>query len=330
MPTQSVLSKLSQRILESWPIEKWKSNKTILAVSGGPDSVAMLRLLDSIFTQHAPNNRLVVVHVDHGIRQDSKDDAAFVKDLAERFGCEYHAFELDLGQGNDELSLRKSRYQVLNETAVEIGARYIATGHNKDDQIETILFRAVRGTGIDGLAGIPFVRALNEDVAIVRPLLDFHRCEIIELLNELGQNYRVDSSNQESNYSRNFMRNEIIPLIKQQFGATFPKSILNLGQQAAENHQLLNELAVTLDPFIKTDLDSIELNCDELRKFPVGLVRHAIRRAWSQTGWPQRDMSMDHWQRVSEFVVSKKNQSPITLPGNIRVQRSGTTTFLSR
>ncbi len=235
-PLQSEFSRIRRSVVRQWPVERWKSASTIVAVSGGPDSVAMLRVLCSLFAEYAPENKLVVAHINHKTQlQHSDRDADFVKRLAGQLGIACHVVELapsDEDKRPSEQTLREARYRSLKQLATTIGARYIATAHNRDDQIETILFRIFRGTGIPGLAGIPRFRPVNERLTIVRPLLDHSRAEILDMLTELDQDFCVDATNATTDYSRNFLRNEVIPKIKERFGATFENGILGLGSQA--------------------------------------------------------------------------------------------------
>ena len=117
-----------------------------------------------------------------------------------------------------EESLRNARYDRLVEMAGQHGCRYLVTGHHLDDQIETVLFRIFRGTGIAGLQGIPERRVVNEALTIVRPLLSVRSEELKVYLQSIGQDFCVDPTNAESTFTRNFLRNEILPSLEQRFG----------------------------------------------------------------------------------------------------------------
>src|SRR5262249_48782964 len=132
-----------------------------------------------------------------------------------------------------EAAARQARYEFLAKTAHECGARYIATAHTADDQVETILFNVLRGTGLAGLAGIPRMRTLNESTTLIRPLLDFKRSEIISYLATLNQPYRDDETNQLLDYTRNRIRHDLIPILERDYNPRVRESLLRLAQAAA-------------------------------------------------------------------------------------------------
>jgi tRNA(Ile)-lysidine synthase len=334
LPRQPVLSRFRRHVVRNWPAETWKSALTVVAVSGGPDSVALLRVLHSLFGELAPDNQLVVAHVNHKTQLENSDrDADFVKRLASQLDLECHLAPCDRrddGSGLSEQALREARYGKLRQIADKIGARYIATAHNRDDQIETVLFRIVRGTGLPGLVGIPRFRQVNDRLTLVRPLLDLSRLEILELLAELDQDYCVDVTNSRSDYSRNFLRNEVIPKIKERFGATFEGGMLRLSRQAGETQSLLHELCSSFDSAIETTADRILADRKALAGQSPVLIRHKLVTAWDQQGWPRQDMTARHWSRLGNFICRSDDSAPFMLPGNVRVQSIGNKVVIDR
>jgi len=163
----------------------WNDVGVVVAVSGGADSVALLRGMASARSTLAGSGRLIVAHFNHGLRGAESDaDQAFVEELAARFQlqcCSARAAPAGSGHVAEEAA-RNQRYAFLLQTASTQGARVVATAHTADDQIETVLHRVVRGSGLSGLAGIPFTRSLSEAVALVRPLLHYRRAEILAYL----------------------------------------------------------------------------------------------------------------------------------------------------
>lgn len=329
--------------------QSWRQIKTLVAVSGGPDSVALLRGMLSIAQlngNHKPTN-LIVAHVDHGLRgSESNGDANFVKTLAARFGLEFvmansipmspaHSVpDLELVEpvaSHSEEQLRNFRYDNLLATATELGARYIVTGHNLNDQIETILFRIFRGTGIAGLGGIPPFRLGNDSVTITRPMLQVQRSEIEAYLSEIGQDFRVDSSNSNSHYQRNYLRNELIPLIESRFGTGIQQSLLRLGSQALEASQFIESQSESLEQsIVSTSPTSVELDCSKLVFAPPILVRQFLVRIWTKQNWPRQAMGFVWWEKICEAVSAQQTSdqtgtagSVLNLPGKIRFSRSG-------
>src|SRR4051794_22092236 len=161
----------------------------VVAVSGGGDSVGLLRVVHGFAPELGL--RLSVAHLDHGVRGEAAEaDARFVADLAERLGLPF-----DLGRwrpdrpGHFEADARRARYAWLAGVARARGASAVAGGHTRDDQAETILHRIVRGTGPRGLAGMPARRPLADGVALIRPLLGVSRAELRAYLAAIGQDY---------------------------------------------------------------------------------------------------------------------------------------------
>src|SRR6266702_7721560 len=146
--------------------------EALVAVSGGADSVALLDLLHGMATELGLS--LVVAHVDHGIQSDSWTVGRSVKTLAEKYGLPFESAELHLGPDTTETEARRARYAWLREVQNRRGAKYLVTAHHEDDQVETILLRALRGSAPAGLAGI----AARARGGLVRPLLPFTRAEL--------------------------------------------------------------------------------------------------------------------------------------------------------
>ncbi len=188
--------------------------RVVVAVSGGMDSVALLRLLSDDF-------RPVAVHVHHGLRDEADADARFVETLGERWGVPVEVRAGPVGEGeNVQAAARAARYAALGEATCEHRAAVIATGHHRDDLAETLLLNLLRGAGPAGLAGIPPRRPLapGSPVEVVRPLLFAHRAELRAFAEAEGLDWREDASNASTHYRRNALRHEVLPLLEEKFG----------------------------------------------------------------------------------------------------------------
>ena len=181
----SDLHPVEQRFATAWPPIGWHDMRVLLAVSGGADSVAMLHAMARLKT--TGNGRLEVAHFNHHLRgQESDADEAFVAGLAAQLGLACHVGHATehLGAGDRRGSLeaaaRTARYDFFRRLAEQQGARYLVTAHTADDQAETILHRIIRGTGINGLAGIHRVRVLSPAVTVMRPMLGVRHSELLE------------------------------------------------------------------------------------------------------------------------------------------------------
>jgi tRNA(Ile)-lysidine synthase len=192
-------------------------DSVVVAVSGGPDSVCLLHLLNELRGEFSLQLR--VAHLDHSTRDgESTEDALFVESLAERMGLECHVETVDVARTKPpdvsfEAAARDFRYEFLTRVAKQTGFNKIALGHTANDQAETMLMRLISGTGRRGFAGIRPVRALD-DVILVRPLIDVKRNEILSYLRSNSVPYRVDKTNLDPAYFRNKVRLELIPLLE--------------------------------------------------------------------------------------------------------------------
>lgn len=200
----------------------------IVAVSGGIDSVVMLDRLVKEDSRH-----LIVAHVDHGIREDSGEDRAFVESLARNYGLEFVATELHLDPDVSEDGARQARYAWLEKVRDQYGATKVATAHHQDDVLETIVINIVRGTGWRGLC------SLRESARRHRPLLELSKVEIIEYAVSHGLEWREDSTNESVRYLRNRIRNFVIPRLSPERRVRF---IELYGSQVALRRDITREL----------------------------------------------------------------------------------------
>ena len=313
----------TEAVTAAWPPERWLNVHVVAAVSGGADSVAMLRGLHDIKRALGGEGRLIAAHFNHGLRGDASDaDEAFVHQL-----CETLSITLACGKavscGKSEQSARDARYAFLRQTATTAGARYVCTAHTRDDQAETILLRVLRGTGIAGLAGIPTSRVLADGVTIVRPLLGVNRTNVERFLASTDQPFCQDKTNEDDGYTRNWVRNHLLPTICDRLGDGVEDALIGLGENAAESQAWIEGRASDLLQRaiqLQADGDRIEIDCSAMQAAPPLLVREAFRMAWRQAGWPEQAMGRVEWRLLADFIMSNRPE-PITLPGAIRVRR---------
>jgi tRNA(Ile)-lysidine synthase len=261
----------------------------VVAVSGGPDSLALLHALHEIGGDWSL--RLVVAHLDHAIRGEAGvEDAAFVAAEAARLGLPHVVERQDVPVLADarRLSLeqagREARYAFYGRVAIERGCARVATGHTADDRAETVLLNLLRGTGIDGLSGIPPRRPLCDGAAsleVVRPLIDCRRGQVLSYCDAHGLSPRRDSTNDSLEPTRNRIRHELIPYLEREFRPGIRHLLVRLADLAEEDGALLRALGRRLlaDATTAHTGNGLRLDRLALAGAPPALVRRALREA---------------------------------------------------
>ena len=212
-----------------------------MAVSGGPDSMALLHALYALRDELGLH--LAVAHLDHCLRgESSRRDAEFVTAQARRLGLalrlgrtDVRALRREVG-GSIEMAARRARYDFLARVAAELEADAVAVGHTADDQVETIIIGLLRGGGLRALRGIPPERpiARGSGTRVIRPLLRVWRAELMDFLAEHGIGYRTDESNADTTFLRNWVRHELLPLLEARWGRAVRERLRRLAEDAAE------------------------------------------------------------------------------------------------
>ena len=225
-----------------------------------------------------------------------------------------------------EETARQERYEFLRATAASVGANLLLTGHTRDDRVETVLHHLLRGTGPAGLQGIPREREWN-GLRVIRPLLDCSRGDVLEYLSACGQEFREDATNVDVQWTRNWLRQEVLPTIRQRFPQA-DAAVSRLADQVSELVQLQADLGRAALAASRAAEAPTVLNVVELRLHPAAVIREAFVQLWIEQGWPRQEMSYDRWQELAELVVA--SQGAISLPGRIEARRSRGQITLSR
>ncbi|MDR1485630.1 MAG: tRNA lysidine(34) synthetase TilS [Planctomycetaceae bacterium] len=305
--------------------DQWFEYGLFLAVSGGADSSAMLHCA----VRYARSVGLpdpIVGHVNHGLRGvESDGDELFVSLVSGEYGLRFFSHRITAAEwdadktGSVEAAAREIRYNFLLRTASEVGCRYIATAHTADDQVETILHRLIRGTGIVGLSGISAARQLNHAVSIVRPMLEVNREWVLKYLDSIGKSYRVDSSNSGTDFMRNRIRNELLPMLRLSFNSDIDGAILRLSAIAGEVNDIVAdwfELRAK-EIIISATKNEIVINRTKLNQLSCGMICEFFRRIWEEQSWSLRYMGFERWNELAKFAL--QGTSSMQLTGSIVV-----------
>ena len=222
-------------------------DKVLVALSGGADSVSLLDIMCKL--KDELNITVGAAHLNHMIRGDEANrDEAYAAELCTRLSVPFYAERLDVPaiaktDGiSEETAGRNARYAFFERLCKKHGYTKIATAHNRNDRAETVLMRIIRGTGIDGLSSIKYKR----DGKIVRPILDLSRDGIEEYCRNNNLSYCTDSTNAVNDYTRNKVRNELIPMIRDNFNPKIIDSLCNLADNSAEDAEFINGYAERL------------------------------------------------------------------------------------
>jgi tRNA(Ile)-lysidine synthase len=304
-------------------------SRVLAAVSGGSDSVALLRLLvdlanDGGFTIAG------VAHVNHGLRgRESDRDEAFCLALAERLDLPFQARGRDVGglaramRVSVESAARQARYECFAEMAQQLRADLVATGHTRDDQAETFLLRLLRGAGSAGLAGIRPRRG-----RIIRPLLDIRRDELRAYLAGRRQPFRNDSTNRDLAVPRNWIRHRLLPLLARHLHADIVEVLARNAAVLRDEAAFLDGLAqdVAVQVLKEAPGGALHLDARKLSTLPAAVARPLVRQLLDRAA-PARFRGFDHVEQVLELAATARARAAADLPG-VRVERNGTEVVL--
>ena len=217
-------------------------DKIVAGVSGGPDSICMLDMMRELKERNIINFEIYVVHINHMIREEAIDDEKYVQNYCKKYNIEFFVKRADVQQiakdnkiGTEEAG-RKVRYDFFEEILQKKGANKIAIAHNKNDKIETIIMHLLRGSGLSGLKGIEPIR----DNKYIRPIIECERQEIEQYCEERNLQPRIDKTNFENEYTRNKIRNIVIPYIKNEFNPNIIQTISRLSEVATEESDYID------------------------------------------------------------------------------------------
>lgn len=291
----------------------------LLGLSGGADSSALLIMLAEYAKQ--VGSRIYAAHLNHGIRGDEADrDEQFCKELCSRVGVEFFSKKLDIpsiasASGESvETAARNARYDFFYKIMKEMGIKILATAHNADDNLETLLFNIARGTGLGGLCGIPESRPIG-DCVVIRPILTMEKEKIISFCESNGLSFVTDSTNADNEYTRNKIRNRIIPILKE-INPNAVRNASRMTESLKDDSLCLQSMA---DWFVEELGGNYSIELEKLCGSPSSIVNRALIRLYDEiTGG--RSLEATHINAIKELAKKGIPHSSISLPNGIEAR----------
>lgn len=306
----------------------------VCGVSGGGDSMALLHGLHAVNEIHDRGWALHVAHLDHGLSRGSADHAQFVGRAAAGLGlgCTIETFDVraaaQAGGETVEEAGRRVRYQFLEKTARSAGAGLVAVGHQADDQAETVLHHIVRGTGLRGLGGMRERRPIHDgsDVALVRPLLGFHRSELRAYLVRRELSCCEDPTNEEEDASmRNRIRRRVMPLLAEAANPEIARALVRLSDHARQMEETLTFFSAEVlnRVRIRQGADEMVLSAETLSGYPKSIRTEVILSVLRGLGVGLKEIGQERIEAVDAALVGNGKRRIVELPGAVTVERRG-------
>lgn len=298
-------------------------DKIVIGLSGGPDSVCLLHILNRL--KEVLDIEIYAAHLNHQIRgMEAQKDALYVSQLCESLGITFFVKSINVPKYCKEKKLsleegaRKLRYEMFFEIKEKINANKIAIAHNMNDQAETVLMRMMRGTGLQGLKGIDYIR----DNVIIRPILDIERSDIEAYCEEYKLNPRIDETNLENIYTRNKIRLELIPYMRDNFNSNITESIVRMSNSLKSDNNFIEEEAFKkFKEVVFINGYNLEIKLDKYidlhKSLKSRIIRNGIKYVLGDTNF----IDQKHIEEIIELEDKNKIDKKIVLPRGLFVYR---------
>jgi tRNA(Ile)-lysidine synthase len=303
-----------------------RNQHLLVAVSGGKDSLCLIKLLLDLQPKWSWN--LAIAHCDHRWRQDSQANAHHVENLAKIWNIPFY-LATATQPVNTEAAARNWRYQALTNIAENNNYQYIITGHTASDRAETLLFNLMRGTGADGLQALTWNRPLTPEISLVRPLLEITTSQIEQFCQEFNLPIWQDSTNQNLKYSRNRIRQELIPYLQANFNSQVESALAQTAELLQAEVEYLEQTAQNLreaaivgqiepreDDFVSPLL--LRLNRQVLKTAPLALQRRVMRQVLQQI--LSDAPSFEHIEKLTALISAPNRTQTDPFPGGAIAQ----------
>ncbi len=288
--------------------------KLVVAVSGGPDSMCLLHLVMNIFS----HDKIVCAHVNHSVRPESKDEAKFLEKFCKDNNIIFEYMKIqEYSNDNFHNDARKKRYDFFNKILKKYNSKYLLTAHHADDLIETVIMRLVRGSSLSGYKG--FTRTLiTNNIIILRPLITVTKDEILSYCDKNNIKYVTDKSNLSDKYTRNRIRNKILPVLKAE-NSNVHEKFIKFSNDLEEVHNYLNAIA---DKKIKKIYTNKVLNINLFKKENIIIQKEIINKILQKI-YNEDIVLIDdsNIKDIFELINSNKSNIVINLPNSIVVRK---------
>ena len=314
-------------------IEKYNlienNDKVVVGVSGGPDSMSLLHVLQSL------KYDVIVCHINHGLRENANIDEKYVKEYCDKHSIKSYIKKINLkekqylnGMSTEEAG-RKARYDFFNEILEKENASKIATAHNLNDNVETVLLNEFRGSGVSGLKGI-----LPKAGNIIRPLIECSRQETEEYCKEHELNPRHDESNDETAYTRNKVRLELIPYLEKNVNSNVVNTVSRMSQIVSEEEDFVNqELQKTYENILSAENTSEDVICFSLKKFNslhIFMRKRLILKAIYNVLGNAKDIEKVHIDDICKMCENNIGGKFLTPNKNVKVSVKNHKIFIEK
>jgi len=297
----------------------------LVGVSGGPDSVALLHLLWTL--KEDVGFSLMAAHLNHRLRgAESDEDEDFVRQMATKLGVRLITESVEVGRLAERESLnledaaRRERYRFLLKAAKTHSLTKIAVGHTRSDQAETFLQRLLRGSGMRGLASI---YPLKDDI-IIRPLIEADRQEVIAYLAENNLGYRVDSSNYDLSFQRNYIRGVLLPLLEKNLSKNIKEILSRTAEVLREEDDFLNSYTAHLfNKLARIEDEVVTLDISQLKEQHLAIRRRLLRQGIAHLKGDTLKLTFSHGEEALQLLDEEKRGRRISLPDKVIVERKG-------
>jgi tRNA(Ile)-lysidine synthase len=291
-----------------------RDQRLLVAVSGGQDSLCLIKLLLDLQPKWAWN--LAIAHCDHCWREDSQANADHVQNLAQHWHIPFY-LETANEPVNSEATARNWRYHALTKIAQTHHYQYVITGHTASDRAETLLYNLIRGTGADGLQALTWQRPLTDDIILVRPLLEITRSQTQQFCQDFNLPIWEDSTNQNLQYPRNRIRQELIPYLKVNFHSQVETNLAQTAELLQAEVEYLEQTAHhwRLEASVKGEKQDLQLNRQILKTLPLALQRRVIRQVL-QNILPESP-NFEHIEKLVALITAPNRSQTDPFPGGV-------------